>query len=533
MERLYRRRSKPGAVISHELGKTICALSRETGRQIGLLVDRRGRVDMVIAGSAGEIVIPPLGRARAGAGRLRGLRLVHTHLRNEPLTRDDLTDLVMLRLDMVTAIGVNEKGESADIFSAHIDPAPGAEPAWICLEPSPMVNSELSFPDIVREIESELSSAKNGMAKGGVTRAMLVHFSALPGAKAQARMDELEQLAATESINAVDRVIYTDAGTSASLPGSGRVKELVIRAMSRQADMILFDRELSPAQSRRLAGITDIPVMDRTQLILEIFARRAFSKDGKLKVELARLKYTLPRLGYRDDSLSRIRGGIGGRGPGETTLEVSRRRVKDRIRNIRGRLDKLKRGREERRKRRKRSGAHQVAVIGYTNAGKSTLLNALTKSNTLVEDKLFSTLDPSARRIRFPRNMEIIFSDTVGFIQDMPEELMEAFSSTLEELGDADLLLHLVDIGAPDFQQAENTVERVLAQLGMDKIPRLLVYNKTDLLDPETNANESARSGAIMISAVKREGLDRLVSEIGKELARIIGERTRRRGKHA
>jgi len=273
--------------------------------------------------------------------------------------------------------------------------------------------------------------------------------------------------------------------------------------------------------------VADIPVMDRTQLILRIFARRAHSSDGKLKVELAQLKYQLPRVGLREEALSRIRGGIGMRGPGQTTAETSRRMIKDRIRNIEGRLAKLIRGRQERRKRRQRSGIPQVAVIGYTNAGKSTLLNALTNSDVLVEDKLFATLDPTTRRIRYPRNMEVAVSDTVGFIRDLPEDLLDAFRSTLEELHDADLLLHVVDISTDWFQSAIETVEGILGRLNLAGAPRRLVFNKIDLLDPEMASNECARYGAIGVSAKNGEGIAALTAFIAEELARIQLERGR------
>jgi len=338
---------------------------------------------------------------------------------------------------------------------------------------------------------------------------------------AEARLAELAELARTERIHAVDRVIYKGPVNPQSLIGASRMKDLVIRAMAHHIDVLLFDQELSPAQSRWIGGLTELKFLDRTQLILQIFARRAFSKDGKLRVELARLKYSLPRIGSRDDSLSRIRGGIGVRGPGETAIEVTRRRLKDRIRTINARLDKLSQGRAQRRRLRKRSGVRQVAVVGYTNAGKSTLLNALTKSDALVEDKLFATLDPSSRRIRFPRNMAVVFSDTVGFIRDLPADLLDAFRSTLEELGDADLLVHLVDISAPDFAAALNTVERTLAQLGLDRIPRRLVFNKIDLVPAEAVANECRRYHALAISASGGAGLERLTAGIADDLAAL------------
>lgn len=510
--------------MGHELAATLCALSRELGRQIGLIIDRRGKTEYVIAGTPSEIVIPSLSRLRTGAGRLRGLRLVHTHLNNEPLSRDDLTDLAMLRLDMVAAVGVSDKGRPANLYMAHINPGGVSDEAYVKLPTVRFDANALSFGEFIQGLEAELARVDTRAEERGELRAILAHISNLPRREAGERMNELEELARTERIVAVDKVVYRGQTHPKSLLGSGRMKELVINSMAKNADMILFDQELSPAQTRWISDLTDMPVLDRTQLILRIFARRAFSKDGKLRVELARLKYALPRLGAKDDALSRIRGGIGMRGPGETTVEVARRRIKDRIQGLKERIDKLGHGREQRRALRKRSGIPQVAVIGYTNAGKSTLLNLLTKSDVLVEDKLFATLDPTSRRIRFPKNLEVVFSDTVGFIRDLPADLLDAFRSTLEELKDADLLLHLVDVSAPDFKHSLEAVEKVLASLELERIPRKIVLNKIDLADPETVKNEAARYDAIGISAATGEGTDRLTREIIKEISGIKAE---------
>ncbi len=475
----------------------------------------------MIVGDQNEIMIPSLSRARIGPGRLRGLRLVHTHLKNEPLSKDDLTDLALLRLDIVMAIGASETGDTESAYVAYLNPDREAAEPWIAMDRQDFKSFDFQFDQFVEGLEKELSQKNQRKATKGELRAILAHISNLPKGEAEERLAELTELCETENIIAIDTVIYKGSPNPQNLLGSGRVKDLVIRSLSENADMILFDQELTPAQSRVIGKITDMPILDRTQLILSIFARRAFSADGKLKVELARLKYLLPRLGAKDDALSRIRGGIGMRGPGETVMEVSRRRIKERITAIENKIEKLSHGRDQRRSLRKRSGVTQLSVIGYTNAGKSTLLNALTKSSALVEDKLFATLDPTSRRIRYPKPMDVVLSDTVGFIRDLPEDLLGAFRSTLEELRDADLLLHLVDVSAPDFEHAIETVEHILNKLGLNEIPVLMVLNKTDKAPRQLVENVTKRHGAIAISALDKTGLGKLALEIEAILAAI------------
>jgi GTP-binding protein HflX len=305
--------------------------------------------------------------------------------------------------------------------------------------------------------------------------------------------------------------------------GEGKMRDVVIRALQRGATMLVFDQELTPAQIRSISAMTELKVIDRSQLILDIFARRAKSLDGKVQVELAQLKYLLPRLTGRGVQMSRLMGGIGGRGPGETKLETDRRRIRDRIASLERELKELSRGRDQRRRQRVKAGVPIISIVGYTNAGKSTLLNALTRSEVFTEDLLFATLDTSTRRLRFPREREVIITDTVGFIRSLPKSLLGAFKATLEELQDADLLLHLVDAANPRFEDQVAQVRTILAELGLVDKPELLVFNKADILNDlkkkDTVAFLKVRqiartSGGLTISARDRKSLAPLIQEL-------------------
>jgi GTP-binding protein HflX len=298
------------------------------------------------------------------------------------------------------------------------------------------------------------------------------------------------------------------------LMGEGKLKELIINAMNRGATLLIFDQDLSPSQIKAITEFTELKVIDRTQLILDIFARRAHSKDGKVQVELAQLKYRLPRLTGKGTAMSRLMGGIGGRGPGEMKLEVDRRRVRDKINLLEKELKSLSEARRQRRHKRVQRGIPIVSIIGYTNAGKSTLLNSLTKSSVFVEDKMFATLDTSSRRLRFPREREVIITDTVGFIRNLPADLMAAFKATLEELGDADLLLHVVDASNPRFEQHIESVRKILEELHLSKKPGALVFNKIDKLGKEEVKNLTLRHDAVAISALNSSTFQPLLNAI-------------------
>jgi GTP-binding protein HflX len=297
------------------------------------------------------------------------------------------------------------------------------------------------------------------------------------------------------------------------LMGSGRLQDLVIRAFQFDVDLVIFDQNLTATQARNLSERLELRVIDRTQLILDIFAQHARTRDGKLQVELAQHKYLLPRLAQRSDvALSRLAGGIGGRGPGETKLEVDRRRVRDRVARLERELRKLRGQRESRRKRRSRREVPTLSIVGYTNAGKSTLLRALTKTDVHVADKMFATLDPTSRRLRFPKEREVVITDTVGFIRDLPPDLVSAFRATLEELDDADLLLHVVDAASEDYERRIEAVREVLREIGLGDTPELLVFNQIDRLPDNVGETIAARHDGVAISAVTRAGLAELIA---------------------
>ena len=514
LRRTYRRRVDAEAIVSPELARHLTEVSRDLNRQVGVFLDRKGDVEAVIVGDARKLDLPDVGRARAGESRLRGLRLVHTHLHGEPLSRDDHTDLALLRLDLVAALEVKEDGLPGRVHFAHLVAENEAGTLWKD-EIAASVH-DLDWPALssALALEEEFARVRALRRTGGRERAILVGWGGKRRTRADAEdsLEELKELARTAGVEVLDATLQMRRDPDPRyFIGEGKLQELLLHSMQLMASMIVFDADLSPSQARHIAEATSLKILDRTQLILDIFAQRAQSADGKLQVELAQLKYLYPRLVGRDDSLSRLAGGIGGRGPGETKLEIDRRRVRDRITALERRIASLSQNRGLRRKQRNERSLPVLSIVGYTNAGKSTLLNALTASEVLVEDKLFATLDPTSRRLRFPRDREVIITDTVGFIRDLPEDLVDAFRATLEELVDADLLLHVVDAADPRHDGQIKAVEAILRDLELDGKRRLLVFNKADRLPSgEAAAIAHGRDG-VAISALSRDGLPELL----------------------
>ncbi len=517
LERIYRRRIAAGEVITPELARYLTELSRELRRQIGLIIDRSGEVKYVVLGDDREIVIPDLTGFGMGRSGLRGLRCIHTHLKGEPLSQDDLNDLALLRLDMMVSLSVGGDGLPGRVFAAHLIPPTPDNQIYLQQEISSVYSWDLDFGAFIHAIDAELEHARSETVDLGDTRekAILMSVSQAPIKETEDAMDELAELARTADVVVLERIVQRSRKLNPrTLMGEGKLREVVISALQKGATLLVFDQDLTPVQARTIAAMTDLKVIDRSQLILDIFARRAHTLDGKVQVELAQLKYILPRLTGKGTAMSRLMGGIGGRGPGETKLEIDRRRIRDRISRLEKQLKSLGKGRLQRRQKRIKTGVPIVSIVGYTNAGKSTLLNALTQSEVFTEDLLFATLDTSTRRLRFPQEREVIITDTVGFIRDLPKSLMGAFKATLEELVDAHLLLHVVDISNPRFEEQIRSVDRILRDLELNDIPRLLVFNKTDLIPEQEIAPYCRRFDAIAVSARNRATFGDLLREM-------------------
>ncbi len=553
LSRLLTRRYPPEGGYTTEQARELAALSRSIGRHLGLLINRQGRPFMVLVGDTSGIMIPELPRAREGAGRLRGLRLLLTHLTPDLLTQEDLMDLLFLRLDSIAALTVDQWGEPMQFQRAHLLPPNPENRTHLVHPPVRWDAVDVDFLAEVTALEEELARTQageqplrrsgleeaedrgtgaagmervrrtgHGEGKGPESRAILVSVSTQPRGEQESALAELAELADTAGVYVAGTLIQrVHTVNPRFILGKGKLAELEVLALQGNAGLIVFDGELSPAQLRNLTEVTERRVLDRTQLILDIFAQRASSRAGKFQVELAQLQYMLPRLSQQagqSRALDRLAGGIGGRGPGETKLETDRRRLRDRVARIKEELKALRRQRSYARARRAKGGVPVASLVGYTNAGKSTLLNALTGARVLAENRLFATLDPTTRRLRFPEERELILTDTVGFIRSLPKELVEAFRATLEELEEADLLLHVADASHPELDKQLKAVEDILVQLELQDTPRLLVLNKADALaDEERAVLQESRPEALVISARTGEGL--------AELSRAIASR--------
>ncbi|HEU4685934.1 MAG TPA: GTPase HflX [Nitrospira sp.] len=507
-------------MLSPEVAKVLALFTHEIRRPIGLVVTRRGTIEDVLVGAVAEPSQSVLAKFRVGTHSLRGLRLIRSQLHEQPISQEDLTILALLRLDLVGALAVNERGEPGHLSLAHLLPPNPQGQLCTVMKPMPVHRGSMDFASFVQELESDLQrhTRAHTVSRGEKT-AILVSASSASRLDQQERLEELAELALSAGIQVADRVVQrVQEGYHRFLIGSGKLKEIVMRALQQGVDLLIFDQELSPAQARAIADITELKIIDRTQLILDIFSQRAHSREGKVQVELAQLRYLLPRLTGYGTSLSRLGGGIGTRGPGETKLEADRRRVRDRISHLERELTLFARHQDQRRARRTRHALPVISIVGYTNAGKSTLLNVLTKSRVGADDRVFETLDTTSRRLRFPHEQEVIITDTVGFIRDLPKDLLGAFRTTLEELRDADLLLHLIDAGAKDLDVHIRAVEHILEELGFDRIPKVLVFNKCDRLPPAEVGLLCRRYGAIGISALNPETLHPLLEHLERRL---------------
>lgn len=506
--------------MSPEFARRMTELSRQSNRQIGVLVDRLGVVESVLVGDAHQLFIPDLGRIRAGAGRFRGLRLIHTHLRNEGLSKDDLTDLTLLRLDAIVVIQAQADGLPGPVEYGYLLP-PGSSEMWRVEKQATVHAWDEDFGLFIRDLEGQFKSAAKVRKVEGQEGAVLVSVTTGDPRTARLSLDELERLANTAGLAVMDRVLQVRRELDGrTLVGSGKLKELLLRCMHSGAEVLIFDQELAPSQLRNIATETDLKVLDRTQLILDIFAKRASTREGKLQVELAQLRYRRPRLALMPTAMSRLTGGIGGVGPGETKLEINRRRADERLTRVEKQLKEITAERRMRRSRRQRVGLPLVAIVGYTNAGKSTLLNRMTNASVDAEDKLFATLDPTSRRLRFPEEREIILTDTVGFIRNLPKDLVHAFRSTLDEVVEADLLLHVLNASDPEMETFKVAVEQVIRDLGASETPSILVLNQIDRADPARVQELVLAWNAVAISALTGEGIEPLLERIERMLFR-------------
>lgn len=510
-------------MITPELARASTELSHEIRRQIGFLINRRGVIESIIVGTDRQLVIPLLARSRSGSRLLRGVRFVHTHLKDQPLTKDDLTDLALLRLDMMVAIGVGEQGEPAHISVAHLLP-PNPEGKSYLEFPSTAFHSfQLEFLEFIQSLESEIAGGSPAFIETETRpSALLVSVFARSRVEQEERLEEMKKLIISQGIEILGTVEQRLVNVNPKfVMGAGKLTDVIIQALQSGAELLIFDRDLTPTQIRFISEMTEMKVLDRTQLILDIFAGRAHSRAGKIQVELAQLRYMLPRLSQSSTAFSRLGGGIGARGPGETKLETDLRRVRDRIGYLERQLKLLTQQRVQQRTKRIRNRVSVVSIVGYTNAGKSTLLNALTNSHVPARDRPFETLDTVSRCLRLFNGREVIITDTVGFIRDLPQGLLNAFRSTLEELHDADLLLHVIDGSASDFNQQIEIVENILTDLGLDKVPRIFVLNKCDRLESKMMETLCRRHQAIGVSALRKETLAPILSNIAEVLSSL------------
>ncbi len=515
MKTLYEETQPSGVFASYALLEKLADFTDRIGREISVYLSRSGAVKDVSVGDATTVSMPDMRLVR-NADRLAGVRCIHTHPNGSGYLSDvDLGTLNSMRLDAMAAVGVRD-GRPTSVYVAFVGEMEGEERKPVIY--GPMRADRLPQDTLLTaliEADNRLKAPAYAVTQAEPERAVLVGIDNDDGYDT---LEELKALADTAGVNVVhierQRKRPVDNGTYV---GSGKADELRLIGSATEADVFIFDDELTAIQIRNLESILGTPVIDRTMLILDIFASRATTREGKLQVELSQLKYRLPRLLGVGVAMSRQgASGVGMRGPGEKKLEIDRRRIHRRIYELEQELKEVEKQRTVRRSVRRKSEVPVVALVGYTNAGKSTLLNALSDSDVLAEDKLFATLDPVVRGISLPNGTPCLISDTVGFINKLPHELVQAFRSTLEEVRDADLILHVVDAACPYYEVQMRVTEQVLESLGAGNTPCIEVYNKCDLPD----AIPGRRENAVSISARTGRGLDTLLARIERELNR-------------
>ncbi|MBR4907736.1 MAG: GTPase HflX [Acidaminococcaceae bacterium] len=528
LEQLYQLRVPPWQLVSPEIAIQMAKITSAINREINIFLDRKGTVLSVSVGDSNTVTLPNL-PGRRGSGRLSGIRCIHTHPGgNSQLSGIDLSALRNHKYDLMAAIGVNDEKPEEFVFNFAIITGKDGNGQYTVQEYGvfkPDVLETMFLPNIISSAEKLLAATDdNQKLEQRPERTMLVSLEYGKQDRmwtSEDSLEELRQLAETAGAEVIAKFLQKRPKPDPGFfIGRGKVRDLALYAQQEDIDLCVFDEELSPAQQRNLEQALGIKVLDRTALILDIFAQRAQTNEGKLQVELAQLQYTLPRIMGQGLSLSRLGGGIGTRGPGETKLETDRRMIRDRIAYIKGCIDKVQNVRKLHRSYRNKNQVPSVSLIGYTNAGKSTLLNVLTNSDVYEKDQLFATLDPTTRQLNLPDKRQAILTDTVGFIQRLPHQLIAAFKSTLEETLDADLLVHVIDVSHPLYKEQSEAVYRVLQEVGAQDKPVLSVFNKIDKLPQDSGLLEQLRAipESVCISAKKQIGLETLLAVITEKL---------------
>ena len=501
---------------SFELLSELCACSGEINREISVYISRDGSIVDVSVGDSAKVSMPSMRLVR-NEDRLCGVRCIHTHPSGDGrLSGVDLGTLRSMKLDCMAAVGVSD-GKPTQLYAAYLgdfDEDTGSRAALVY---GPMRPYKLPQKALIAEIfnsDDRFRSTTKEVEAVEQERAVLVGMDNDEGYDT---LEELNELAKTAGALVVGKVrVRRRTIDNATYVGSGKANELSLMGSELEADLFIFDDELSAIQLRTLEETLGARVIDRTTLILDIFAARATSREGKLQVELAQMRYRLPRLIGQGQVLSRLGGGIGTRGPGEKKLEIDRRRIRRRVFELETELSEIEKQRGLRRESRKANRIPLVALVGYTNAGKSTMLNALTDSNVLAEDKLFATLDPVVRKITLSGGTEALLSDTVGFINKLPHDLVEAFKSTLEEVSNSDLILQVVDISCPYHEKQMRVVDGVLESLHAADIPRIIIFNKADAVPSCDLPAES--ENRLNVSALRGTGIEKLLSAVELKL---------------
>lgn len=530
LKTLYDVKLEGGQLLTSELALRLADITEFINKEISLYITRSGQVEAVAVGSNDTVDLPPV-EGRRGSSRLSGVRCIHTHPNgNSALSGVDVSALKNNRFDAMVAIGVTSPDITQSTISFGMITGLDNNEQYVVEAYGPITMAEaegIFFPNLVMTVERILDkqtgssslaqSAERtilvGMEYGGILSTL--------GWSVEDSLEELKQLADTAGAQVVAKFLQKrPKPDSAFFIGRGKVQELALYVQQENIDLCIFDDELTPAQQRNIEQAMGIRVLDRTALILDIFAQRARTNEGKLQVELAQLQYTLPRIMGKGLSLSRLGGGIGTRGPGETKLEVDRRRIRDRIAYIKECIGKVKSVRNLHRAGRAKASVPTVSLVGYTNAGKSTLLNVLTNSDIYAKDQLFATLDPTTRQLELPDKQQAILTDTVGFIQRLPHQLVAAFQSTLEEVVESDVLLHVIDVSHELYKEQSNAVYKVLEQIGAKDKTIITVYNKIDKLPEDSALPErlAREENSICISAKGRKNLDRLLALIAENL---------------